>query len=47
MRAVLQQAVLAYEGGSIQFSRVNTKSEHKLRRQKQTFVKIATTVVLR
>ena len=41
------QAVLAYEGGSIQFFRVNTKSEHKLRRHKQTFGKIATTVVLR
>ena len=41
------KAVLAYEGGSIQFSRGNTKSEHKLRRHKQTFRKIATTVVLR
>ena len=40
-------AVLAYEGGWIQFFRVNTKSEHKLRRHKQTFGKIATTVVLR
>ena len=29
-------AVLAYEGGSIQFFRVNTKSEHKLRHHKQT-----------
>ena len=38
------QAVLAYEGGSIQFFRVNTKSEHKLRLHKQTFGKIATSV---
>ena len=41
------EAVLAYEGGSIQFSRVNAESEHKLRPHKQTFGKIATTVVLR
>ena len=36
----ITQAVLAYEGGSIQFFRVNTKSEHKLRHHKQTFGKI-------
>ena len=47
MRAILQQHRPSYEGGSIQFSRVNAKSEHKLRRLKQTFGKIATTVVLR
>ena len=41
------KAVLACEGGSIQFFSVNTKSEHKLRRHKQTFGKIATSVVLR
>ena len=41
------KAVLAYEGGSIRFFRVNTKSEHKLRRHKQAFGKIATIVVLR
>ena len=40
-------AFLAYEGGSIQFFRVNTKFAHKLRRHKQTFGKIATPVVLR
>ena len=38
------QPVLAYEGGSIQFFRVNTRFEHKLRRHKQTLGKIATTV---
>ena len=44
---VAQIFTLAYEGGSIQFFRVNTKSEHKLGGHKQTFGKIATTVVLR
>ena len=42
-------AVLAYESGSIQFFRVNTCEvffEHRLRHHKQTFRKIATTVVL-
>ena len=40
--------MLAYEGGLIQLVfRVNTKFEHKLRRHKQTFGKIATIVVLR
>ena len=38
------QAVPAYEGGSIQFFRVNAKFEHKLRRHKQTLGKISTTV---
>ena len=33
-----------YEGGSIQFFRVNAKFEHKLRRHKQTLGKIATKV---
>ena len=38
----------AYESGLIQLVfRVNTKFEHKLRRHKQAFGKIATTVVLR
>ena len=42
------EAVLAYEGGSIHFLRVNIppKFELKLRRHKQTFRKIATTVAL-
>ena len=35
---------MVYEGGLIQFFRVNTKFEHKLRRHKQTLGKIATTV---
>ena len=48
MRAILQQHRPSWHMKvAIQFFRVNTKSEHKLRRHKQTFGKIATTVVLR
>ena len=51
-RAILQYcnavlALLAYGGGSRQFFLVNTKFAHKLRHHKQTFGKIATTLVLR
>ena len=48
MRAILQQHRPSWHMKvAIQFFRVNTKSEHKLRRHKQTFGKIATSVVLR